>query len=249
MKENEIDRSKLKCFNDINMFNNSFPGFRRRNTPIKNYFVVQRNPNNTESQFQRPSIFSFLKYRCVRDSSTNLRGYRVNFQFFFGDVPIFHAKVKPHSNTNYIGISEGTSSHIKPPHIATILHANSFCDFSFRNGDSFGKEVFSVQFRNDETIKSKPRRLIVHFFGLDDDIPQTLSNEEPSLDDEGRWIIDLHSSQAIGSIKNARMIDEKRHPYIFIRKIDKDVLEIEAAPTFEEVWLFAMTICDFLCKL
>ena len=244
----EIDRSTLKCFQEYNINQQPLTNIIKKRNSLLNQNLIIRNSNQTETFIPQP-ISTFKIYKCVRNSTTNLKGKRLHFQFFLGDYPTFHAKIKPWSNSTSIGISKGLNSHINGDHDATLLHTNDFCDFSLRIGNALGMEVLSFQFRESSNNIIKPRKLKIYFFGENLAFPNLLESSDPKFTEEGLWVIDLNSKDVIGSIKNCRIEDVNHFPYIFIRKISQDVLDIESSPIIDPLFLFSLSIGSFLCKL
>jgi hypothetical protein len=63
--------------------------------------------------------------------------------------------------------------------------------------------------------------------------------------DEG-WVLDIGKEDAMPSIKNCRL-DAFGRTYCYIRKIEKNQLEIEVRTIIDEMAVFAIAIGLFLC--
>ena len=257
-KKVEIDRSKLKSFRDLSTLTGRGPYVNRRPKTARRSNFVSREPLSGVVPDRLIPIRNQLRviprkisphiYRINRQSTMKLSGYRHDFQLYFGDEPMYHAKVKPYSSLNQIGIAEGTTSHISSSNFeGVLLHANSFMDFSLRKQSTFGDELMSFSFKKDPSV-SKPRDLSVTFYRHPPSVPDHMNSVEPSLTAELEWEIDLKSSKVIPSIKNCRLEDDQKRNYIIIRKISEDDIEVETTLNVSAMYSFALAIGSFLCK-
>lgn len=220
-----------------------------------NSFNKKRNEKRHESNrflakshefFAHKPMINLIHGRCVRVKSFGLKGYKEEYLFATGNL-VLHSKVKVFSNPESIGLKIGSTSHISvKDYDATLLTANNFCDFSLREGSSFGNEKLSIQIR--PISENQPRKIKLYFF-QNNMIPfDMLESVDPILDDEGGWIIDLNTDNAISSIKNSRFEDSDHNPVIIIRKVEESELEIEYADFFNEFIAFSLCMASFLCK-
>ena len=253
-KPKEIDRSKLKSFRDLSALTgrNKYFGNRLKTprAPIKrieyNFPQARELNENTEQPVQKRTLIPHT-YKITRISAMKISGYRHEFQIFFGDEPIYHAKVKPYSSSNQIGISEGTESHISSTKFeAVLLFSENFANFSLRRGCAFGDELMCLNFKKDKEMK--PRSLEVVFLRHPPSVPRQMKTVEPDATDDMKWCVDLNSDDVIASIKNCRLEDEETHNYIIIRKVHDDCLEIETTLNISALYVFAIAIGSFLFK-
>ncbi|OHT00702.1 hypothetical protein TRFO_32571 [Tritrichomonas foetus] len=256
MENQGNERAKLISFRDIaHIQTRSCYTARRQwsnNLPTK--YILKRIPGssrendsfsvNTPMKIRRPV---FNTFECIRKKSTNIKGSRIIFSFNKGNETLFSAKYK--AQKSFIPIVTGSNVHLKSDeNEACLLFGNDFCDYSLRKKTNFGSEIMSIQFRKYENEAKGPRRLSLFFFNRQDGLPDKLENVEPVASDENTWTVDLHTDEAISSIKNCSIEDSKHQPYAFIRKKKSNTLEIEGQDNIENICLFAITIASFLCK-
>lgn len=260
MAEPEIDRSKLKSFQDITNLQNRCAYSSRRNKPPRTpQLLIRRLPDRQHRDnpfeisdeqahprgWEPPPVFK--TYACVRKKTTNIRGSRQIFQFFDGDELIYSAKFKE-GKVEYIPIVRDKDPHLASRDCeAALLYGNHMCDFSLRKDDRFGDELLSIQIRRYDNEPAKPRVLECFFSRQGPGCPDKLKSAEPTISSEGVWEIDLNSYDSITSIKNCRL-DGENGPHCFIRKMEKSKLELEARTVIDELRLFAIGIGSFLCK-
>jgi hypothetical protein len=60
--------------------------------------------------------------------------------------------------------------------------------------------------------------------------------------------LDLNCPNALASIKNCRL-EEGGRTMCYVRKVAKDVVEVEASGAVKEKCCFALAIASFLCPL
>jgi hypothetical protein len=126
-----------------------------------------------------------------------------------------------------------------------LLHGNDYSDFSLRLNTRNGREVLSLQFRKKEGIQKAPRTLSAYFFNQPLSCPQKLLSAEPIHTNNG-WVLDIGKEEAMVSIKNCRL-DALGRPYVYVRKVAKDTIELEAKSVIDQMAVFAIGIGSFLC--
>lgn len=253
-EEKQIDRSQLKCFRDLSIISRRPSNFSRRpktsrfpKPPARNHFPAN-TPVRTHVVIPRSKVTS--TYQIIRKSSMKMKGYRHEFQLVFNDTEMYHAKIKPYTDSHVIGISEGTESHIKSQNFeAVLLHANSFTDFSLRKENQFGDELMTFTFRKDQKLKIHPRILTVYFQKHPPSVPEKLETISPVPTDDLKWEVDLNSEHVIASIKNCRLEDPQHNYHLIVRKVDEDILEVETTLNITALHTFALGIGSFLCKI
>lgn len=256
-----IDRSKLKSFRDItNLSGRKTPqSARRYGIPrIPPNLIVKRIPEPSRDPFQldedqdrrnpnRQKQPTFKVMQIRRTKSSNIRGRRTLFVLYQYDHPIYSAKYKPIKISEYVPIFCGGEPHFKNQPQAVLLVANNNCDFSLRKDNKLGQELLTLQYRRFTTEGAHPRHLTAYFFGQNDDIPNKLENVDPEFRDDA-WSVDLNTNEAMSSIKNCKLENDEHQPYVYIRKTQKEVLEIEIREEIDDMYVFALGISSFLCK-
>jgi hypothetical protein len=75
-----------------------------------------------------------------------------------------------------------------------------------------------------------------------------MKSAEPVRDDDQSWVLDLNCQKALASIRNCKL-EYKGRTMCYVRKMAKDVIEVEARGTLKEEYCFALAIAAFLCPL
>jgi hypothetical protein len=193
----------------------------------------------------RDASYRFTTFQCRRLKSRTIRGARIRFTFETGGSTRFAAKFK---DGHFIPIVEGSDAHLRRQPCDCLLYGNRFTSFSLRIGGQFGREVLSVQFSRSEAGPDHPRVLTCHIFSEDGKENRAITSIEPDRDEDQSWILDLNCPHALASIKNCRL-DDNGKTVCYIRKVAKNVLEIEARGLLREKHCFALAIASFLCPL
>lgn len=246
MEDQSFDRSKLKCFKDLNTFASLSSKKRNGQRGLGlQCLQIPRIPALFPDTLQSRCIQRLCK--CVRSKSFNLKGKKTHFQFYSGESPILHAKFKASSRRSSIGIAKGTNSHISSKNFeAILLYGNDYCDYSLRMGSSINHDKLTIQFRNVDL--GKPREMNVFYYNDHSSPPIQFTNDKPDVDGDGNWVVDLGSESTLSSIKNCCLLDDLNNRVIFIRKTGNNCLEIQAKCAFDDYCLFALSIASFLCK-
>lgn len=261
MSKQEIERSKLKSFSNIMSFNGYATPRSGRNgnmNRIPAHTIFKRIGETNKDPFHLPdeqfATLPFLKvhnafvtYQVRRTKSTNIRGKRTTFVLSKQDKVIYSAKYKPIKISDYIPIYDGDKPHFKNNSVAVLLFSNDLSDYSLRVPNKYGNEVLTLHFTRFMAEGAKPRHMSVRFYDNKRSLPERLENVAPVFKDDS-WIVDLNSNDAISSIKNCKLIGDDQNPYAYIRKMEKEVLEVETLEEFDEICVFAFAISSFLCK-
>jgi hypothetical protein len=158
---------------------------------------------------------------------------------------VFCAKFRDRRE-NFIPIARGDDVHFSAgAWEAVLLYGNNFCDFSLRLNGRSGREVLSLQIRRYDAEGRRPRRLNAFLHSDRHECPAQLVTTEPIRTDNDAWIVDLNADAVLSSIKNCRL-EWEGTPYCYVRKVGKNVLEIEAR-AIDEVCLFAIAVASFIC--
>ena len=256
MADAEIDRSKLKSFQDLSYLQSRSSFSVRRHKPMsmpppKRLTSPRRDPFQLEEDSPPRPVFRtgslFKTFTCERKKTTNLKGTRIFFHFSHRDDLIFSAKFKD-GKADFIPIVRDKTAHMTAKECeAVLLYGNNMCDFSLRKNGRCGEEMMSIQIRRFKNEEAKPRSFECFLFGQSGLCPNHLKSVEPECVD-GVWEIDLNSDESLRSIKNCQLVSDDKRTFCFIRKMAKSKLEIEARVPLDELRLFAMTIASFLCK-
>lgn len=76
-----------------------------------------------------------------------------------------------------------------------------------------------------------------------------LISKDPSISNQGKYVLYFGGKLTIGSVKNTILIDEaEKFEVIGIRKIDKNSLEIDARNDYSEFIAFCVGMCSFIAR-
>jgi hypothetical protein len=240
------DRSRFRSLRDLGTFQSlALAGSRRGPRP---HFPLSIRRIPSADPFQLPDAPpppAFRTYECRRKTVRGFHGTKILFSLALDGAVRFSAKFKDRSQ-NAIPIASGTDVHLRSDSWdAVLLHGNNFSDFSLRTNTRNGREVLSLQFRIIEADRKTPRKLSAFFFNQPPSCPARLASAEPTETDAG-WILDIGKEEALTSIKNCRL-EAYGRPYVYVRKMEKTVLAIEAKSVIDELSVFAIGIGSFLC--
>jgi hypothetical protein len=190
---------------------------------------------------------TFKILRCNRKKSTNIRGTRVIFGLTGNGVTL-SAKYK-NSKSEFIPIVVGEDIHLSAKTWnSVLLHGNQYSAFSLRKESQIGEEIMSLRFTRLEDDVVHPRTLECFFFQTDGLFPRRLESAEPEMLGAGKWSLYLKSDHAISSIRNCRLDDEMHRHYCYVRKMSRNLLEIEARDCLPDLCLFAIGISSWLAR-
>jgi hypothetical protein len=129
-----------------------------------------------------------------------------------------------------------------------LLHGNQYSAFSLRKETQIGEEIMSLKFTRLKDDVIHPRKLECCFFHPDPLCPRRLDSADPEMTGRGKWSLYLKSERAISSVKNCRLDDEMHHHYCYVRKLEKNVLEIEARESLPDICIFGIGLASWLTK-
>jgi hypothetical protein len=195
-----------------------------------------------------PNLPSFITktYSVTRGTQKHLNGDSVYFKMQKNGQNLFTAKFK----RSRLSIFNGDKSpRLREQPDAIVLVARNFCDFSFRKSFA-SKEILTVRFASISHPSENARKMAVNFFVEVEDLPgRKLISKNPKLNDDGKVIHDFEDELAIDSVKNAVLVAQTKGPsLVLIRKMKKDILEIDVRFNHETIWIFVIGIASFLCK-
>ena len=252
----KYDITKLKSFQDITNIQHRSCFTTRRNFSGNSQSLYQANrfPNNQNPPYffsrlpaRIPRAPIFHTYKVIRKKQVNIKGKSTIFQFLDDQKVLFSAKFKV--SQPFIPIEKGESVHFNDNEKeACVLYANKYSDYSLRNKYDHGEEIMSLKFRKFHNDGHVPRRVLIYFFNPNENLPEKLESKEPEQTDDMKFCIDLNTDNAIASIKNCRIEDSHNKPFIFIRKLKKELLEIEGQTVISPICLFTIGIGSFICK-
>jgi len=189
-----------------------------------------------------------ILYKCVRSSTFTIRGRRIHFQFYQGDLPLFHTKLKSKRPTDPIPIQKGTEMHYSSnDFVGFMLSTNDHLDFSLRSQTEYGKEILSIHMTYPNIAMNTPKDIRVNFFIKDSFMPHDLISKKPTMNDDGEWILDFHGKPLITSVKNSIFISETENiEYVITRKTDTDTVEIDAVDLISPLSVFGIALSLFI---
>lgn len=188
-------------------------------------------------------------YQIIRNTRHTIKGTRITFQILQNNEILFTTKFKGKRPTNPIPIQSGKEMHYRDKEFAGYLHSgNNHCSYSLRVKTLFGKELISIQFSLHNGQKNIPKDIVVSFFIKDSLIPQRLINMPPILNDDAGYELPFNNKMCIPSIKNCVMINEADQcQFISIRKVEKNLVEIDAVDMISPLSIFGFVLSLFQC--
>ena len=246
-----FDRSKIKCFHEFNA--RRMPSGGRHRTPYSPQCIYMKridlpDPFQLGDDFVVPT--QLYTVSITRHKSTNFKGKRTIFQLVQDNEVKYSAKFKISSDSEGIPISQGLECHLSSQQfIGFLMFSKNLMDFSFRKGSKFNQESMTISFRHNIEEADAPRNVQVFFFQEKENRPMHLISEHPTfLEQEHSWEVDLNSNDPMESIKNAKLIDDDNNSMMYIRKMEKNRIEVEGQIFFEPLELFVIGMASFLCK-
>ena len=190
-------------------------------------------------------INRFITYSFKWNKNISWKGIRYKFQFSLGENHLYNVKTKQRKPTESIPIGEGSNIHLSQENfVGYLLIGNNNQSFSIRKNYEFGIELLSINICQNKI--HFPRNINLTLFEKNDFIPKNLISLEPNLGINGRWQLCFFGKPAIPSIKNCVLIGlEDKLPYIMIRRINEDTIEIDAPEVFCTLSLFGLGLSVF----
>jgi hypothetical protein len=80
-------------------------------------------------------------------------------------------------------------------------------------------------------------------------LPTRFRSRPPKPVAGGRFAVDLSGRYGRRSIKNCALVDEGDQELLLVRKIEGNVLIVDASPGVADLFTFALGIASFVCKI
>ena len=183
---------------------------------------------------------NYADYFCTRSYRAH-----VNSHFFFifrknNDI-LFYAKTQG-IITNNVYISKNQDIHIKKNQYDYILSiSNHKFEYSLKKKDN--EEIMNIKIDVDYGDEYGPRIYKLYW-------PQDHLNHIsriPKRKKDGSWSLQYGDKFVIPSTKNAIILDENVKPSILLRKIEKNILELEVIRKYRSIYIFSLALSAFLC--
>ena len=117
--------------------------------------------------------------------------------------------------------------------------------FVLRKKDS-DEPILILDFSDDYDGDEYGPRKITMFWPAEN---KTYVSRVPVKNKKGQWKLNFNGKYVVKSQKNAIMLDENSKPVILVRKIEKDVLEIEVIKDINPIELCAFGVASFVCPI
>ena len=201
--------------------------------------------------------FGFNSYICIRKNEKNRKRFCwfQNYKMiYFG----FHNKKKKCVNifSTSVNNCNNNISNALANQIGNLIYDNDNSDFSLRiinsnSNNPYGKEAMTIMFRKykDDFFFKRPRRSEINIFERTDlNLPRFLQSADPIFKGMNSWKIDMDSNQNLKSSKNCKIEDENHEIYAYIWKHSKNILYVEGLESICSLYLFSLSIANFICK-
>lgn len=192
-----------------------------------------------------------VTFRIVRQMKRSIRGLRVYFTIYDKETPLFTTKMKGRKPEGPLPIAKGPEMHYRDNNFAGyLLSGDNHSQFSLRVKEPFGTELLAMHFSLHNGDKRSPRDIRVNFFIRDSIIPDVLVNKRPEFNPDGYWELDFGDRFLISSIRNVILIrEEDGVEYLCIRKIEKNIIEADAAEVVSPLTVFGVVLSLFECGI
>lgn len=187
-------------------------------------------------------------YRISREKKTSLLGMSYTFLLYQTTDHILSATYKKGAEvaTIYKGQIPADKNANGDAYVSV---GNKTSDFALRLESKTGEEVLSIRFYPKEP-KEAARRLTLSFFAPKEEAPSRLYSRQPTETNNGTIDFDFKGRFHITSVKNAVLFEKKSDPDLFwIRKIDRDVIELQAGFPIDPLCMFAIGLASFITEV
>ncbi|EAX94752.1 hypothetical protein TVAG_346150 [Trichomonas vaginalis G3] len=182
-------------------------------------------------------------YRISREKNVGLLGSTFTFRFYMLSEFILSAVYKKGSES--IQISKDDTSDVD----AYVSVGNKTAAFSLRLKSQTSDEILSIRFYPKEG-KDPARRMCVSFFNQAEGIPKKLMSRQPTEKVLKKVTYNFHGRFHVQSVKNAVLYEKKDGDDLFwIRKIQTDVIELQAVFPLEPESMFAIGLAAFITEV
>jgi hypothetical protein len=158
------------------------------------------------------------------------------------ETPLFYAKSKSVSTTT-VYISKNPDIHMKTGQYEHVMTVDpTLCKFQVTARGS-PDVVATIVIDNKYDGVLGPRKLDVDLVGA-----SHLVSKWPSR--RGfRWTLNFQGKYVVKSQKNAILLNQDKLEAVFVKKIDKNVLELEVRDQISEFHVFLIAVASFVCPL
>lgn len=203
-------------------------------------------PPILDVNIQHGEMSRFVTYKLDKKKILSIRGVRIHFQLSFYGKDLYHTKIKTHRPKGSIPFGEGSSMRYSQEKFAGyLLISRSNSLYSVRKEIEYGYELLSFQIFQ---CPDRPRMIDCTIFSDIEFIPKKLISLEPSYCSRThKYSLCFFGKTAITSVKNNILIGkEDRLPYVMIRKVGKDLMELDAPAIFPPLCIFGLGIASFI---
>lgn len=186
---------------------------------------------------------SFPIYRCHRESSKGL-GRQINFKFFRSDSQIMSATGK--------GMKHDKIAIYHNDGIISKIQSKYYRSSKKIKFDLFTEPEGNLEASIDFTHKkeSLPREVSITINNPSFGLPNKCESQKPKYNKLKKlWQMNFKGKYVLRSIKNTILVDEQLNKLMYVRKTNKDDLDIDILVQIDEIFIFYFAISSFLCKL
>ena len=161
-----------------------------------------------------------------------------------GNTPLFATKIKG-SKISVIPFANGSEIHLSSQSfVGYILSDSNSQNFILRETLD-GDDLFAMTIIISQ--KTQPRVIVLQNYAQIEGFPQKF-NSRPPIHTLHGFTIDFSGRTGMKSIKNSIIVDENDIEYISSRKIQKNMIAIDASPLFPPNYVFLFGVGQVICK-
>lgn len=197
--------------------------------------------NNIDEKKDDINAKYYASYFCSRTPKLDMKS---PYHFTLGkrDEIFFYAKTKG-LFSSHVYISSNENLNIKEKRYDYVLKiTKNRSHFTLRKAND-KTDLLIMIFDNDYGKEYGPRKISMEW-------PQTnlkFLSRIPRKTESGNWELNFNGKYVLSSQKNAIILNENSKPTIMIRKIKKQILQIEVIQNLELIYIFAVGVASFIC--
>lgn len=183
---------------------------------------------------------AFRIYRCEREKSRPGRNSPAVYRLSSGDKVIYTTKSTSPKQISPIKIFEGAVISKEAPYF--LLSDKYHETFELRKGSPTGNSLFLLN-QYQLSVQNEPKSINVEIYNPDNNDTVHFSNRKPVLSPNGEWHLDFGDRKSIPSFRNCILVEPLSGvAVIIVRKVDKDMFEIDVAIPVPELFIFAIAL-------
>lgn len=187
----------------------------------------------------------FSTYSIVRE----VHGFTIEFRLMYNNEIIYSAKHR--KRLDMVQISRKAKCHLRDPDFDALIKIGAlFNDFSLVNNCTLPEELMHIRFLSSKSGLGKQfrRRLLITVPCTTRSKPYVLLSRDPDANSRGVFAFSFDKFHIKDSIRNAQLVpqDDIDSVVMNIRKVSKDMIEVDTKLLVPPLSIFALGISSFL---